>query len=111
MDYNKPLTPQQGADFVFKVLSREVKDSEGSIPTREVKDSECATPSEGVKTTVSQALVFIQENIKDLLVGGRLKWFVKQWEEKALAIGYPLETTQSCPGSLHNQQIQWGMVV
>ena len=37
LDINKSLTPPEG-QTVFKVLSREVKDSEYSIPAREVKD-------------------------------------------------------------------------
>ena len=56
--------------------------------------------------------IYIQENIKDLPVGGRLKWFVKQWEEQGahlfqldlLKQGYRLpfnpHITPSCPGHL-----------
>ena len=39
----------------------------------------------GVNTPCVQlvkSLVSIQETIKDLPVGGRIKWFVKQWEER-----------------------------
>ena len=42
------------------------------------------TPPEGAKTPcvqLSKASIYTQENIKDLPVGGRLKWFVKQWEQ------------------------------
>ena len=60
---------------MFKILSREVKDSAYPIPTREDKTLGVQTPPEGVKTLCVQLIkssVFIQENIKDLPVGDRL---------------------------------------
>ena len=57
------------------------------LPTREAKDSDQSihTPPEGSKTPcvqLSKAPIYTQENTKDLPVGGRLKWFVKQWEQQ-----------------------------
>ena len=54
------------------------------LPERQVTLSK-NTPPEGVKTPsvqLGKVPLYIQENIKDLPVGGRLKWFVEHWEQQ-----------------------------
>ena len=54
------------------------------LPERQVTLSK-NTPPEGVKTPsvrLGKVPLYIQENIKDLPVGGRLKWFVEHWEKQ-----------------------------
>ena len=71
-----------------------------SLPER-AKTLSSSTPQEGVKTPCVQLVkvsVSSQENIKDLPVGGRLKWFINEWEKQGahpfhldlLRLGYRL---------------------
>ena len=71
-----------------------------SLPER-AKTLSSSTPQEGVKTPCVQLVkvsVSTQENIKDLPVGGRLKWFINEWEKQGahpfhldlLRLGYRL---------------------
>ena len=51
--------------------------------TEKAKTLDIKTQPEGVKTPCVQLVKFpvsILENTKDLPVGGRLKWFAKQWK-------------------------------
>ena len=81
-----------------------------SLPVR-AKTLRFHSPPEGEKTPCAQLRnVFIQENIKDLPVGGRLRWFVDQWESRGshhfqtdiLKQGYrlPFKNHPSCLGVL-----------
>ena len=71
-----------------------------SLPER-AKTLSSITPHEGVKTPCVQLVmipVSTQENIKGLPLGGRLKWFIKEWERQVahtchldlLRLGYRL---------------------
>ena len=71
-----------------------------SLPER-AKTLSSSTPQEGVKTPCIQLVkvpVSIQENVKDLPVRGRLKWFINEWEKQGahpfhldlLRLGYRL---------------------
>ena len=78
-DTNKPHNSPEG-----QTLSKKHHTEIANLPER-LKTLSASTPSEGVKTLRVQlvkVLIYIQENIKDIPVGGRLKWFVTQWKEQ-----------------------------
>ena len=87
--------------------TREGKDSETSHPSGEGKDSMFPIPPEGKRICVQESIIFIQESLKDLPVGGKLKYFVPQWERRgAHQFQSPQVVKESCNHKRLQQQRQ-----
>ena len=81
---NRGQPPSTHLELHWVLNKPHVQSGSTCLPERP-KTLSIQTPPEGAKTPcvqLSKASIYTQENIKDLPVGGRLKWFVKQWEQQ-----------------------------
>ena len=113
------LSPHQRGRLCIKSFPERPKTVSIQFLQGKSKTLSVPTPSEGVKTPRVQlvsSLVFIQENIKDIPVGGRLVvcktvgrkvLTLFKWISSDRAIGFPSETPKlSCPGIGHRESKQ-----
>ena len=81
---NRGQPPSTHLELHWVLNKPQVQSGSTCLPERP-KTLSIQTAPEGAKTQcvqLSKASIYTQENIKDPPLGGRLKWFVKQWEQQ-----------------------------